>query len=171
MAVDMNIMGTPVTPDMIRKTIRQWHGANQTNGDTLTRKVLNVPEDQEAPVYRPEKNPWPRLMYHPGFKSHVLEETPEAIANMERTQAKFLKKARNQAEMDQLLALGYLTKPPHAMNAAPPEDWMEDERGFREFTQPELPEGEMDEMEAEMSAVPVKRGPGRPPKIHPDPAA
>jgi hypothetical protein len=156
MAIDMNIMGTPVTPDMIRRTIRQWHGANQTNGETLARKILNVPEDQNLPAYRIEQNQWPTLVYHPQFRSHMIEENPMD----ERTQARFLKKARNQAELDDLLKRGWLLKAPVAMNDQPPAELMPDD----EF-EPDSPyaAASNDDDLVGVDAAPIQKRRGRPP--------
>lgn len=159
MAVDMNIMGTSVTPDMIRKSIRQWSQAHQTNGETLSRKMLNVPEDQAMPLYRIEQNQFPVLVYHPDFRSHVIEDHPMD----ERTQAKFLKKARNKAELEDLMKRGWLLKPAGAMNDLPPAELLPDD----EF-EPESPYAAVsveDEMVG-VDAAPIKRKPGRPANKH-----
>jgi hypothetical protein len=156
MAVDMNIMGTSVTPDMIRKSIRQWHQAHQTNGETLARQLLKIPEDQAMPAYRIEKNSWPTLVYHPEFKSHVLEPTPEAQEMMQLTQARYLRKARNPEELRSLLAKGWLLEPPNAMNAAPPSELLDD--GFDSDDESAYAAiGVEDAMDA-VEPAPIKRG-------------
>ena len=159
MAVDMSIMGTSVTPDMIRKSIRQFHQANQTNGETLARKLLNVPEDEGMPPYRIEQNQFPRLVYHPEFRSHMIADQPMD----ERTQARFLKKVRNPAELEDALKRGWLKDCPCAMNDLPPAESMPDE-GY----EPESPYSLVSEMDtsAEEEKAPIRRKPGRPAKQH-----
>lgn len=166
MAVDMNIMGNSVAPDMIRRTIRQWHGANQTNGETLSRKILNVAEDENMPPYRVEQNQFPVLVYHRDFRSHVVGDRPMD----ERTQAQFLKKARNKAELDALLKKGtWFLKPQSAMNDTPPAEFLPDDA--EDFVSPYAMVATEEEMTVE-SEAPRRRG--RPPgsaKHEPESAA